>query len=99
VFRDGRHVEPHSENATSAEPRIAASIEGRTRSLWRVIDVLKRTPTTTVPELRSLAATNRIFRFIFGYALCRRMICSYLQKKEITDYDNRIAAHFWFHFL
>jgi hypothetical protein len=27
------------------------------------------------------------------------MIYSYLQKKEITDYNNRIAAHFWFHFL
>jgi hypothetical protein len=24
------------------------------------------------------------------------MICSYLQKEEISDYDNRIAAHFWF---
>jgi len=49
--------------------------------------------------LGSLAATNRIFRFIIGYALCQRMIYSYLQKKEITDYNNRIAAHFWFHFL
>ena len=31
---DGRHVEPHSRNATSAEPKIAESprIEGRTRS-------------------------------------------------------------------
>jgi len=41
-------MEPDSENATSAEPGIAEipRVEGRTRRLWRVIDVLNRTSTT-----------------------------------------------------
>lgn len=63
-----------------------------------MIDVLDRTPTPTLSELKSLGATNRIFRFIFGYALCRRMNCSYLQKKEITDDDDRLLEHSVFAF-